>query len=46
MGFDYLEDRVNRKIKEGYIPQGGVAIEKYTQHTIFYQAMVKKEILN
>lgn len=38
-----LETKVHRLIKEGWIPQGGVAVtvDEYDSET-FYQAMIKE----
>jgi len=38
-----LEDKVNRLIKDGWIPKGGVAVtlDEYDSET-FYQVMIKE----
>lgn len=37
-----FDDRVNSKIKEGWEPIGGIAIERVGFDTWCYQAMIKK----
>lgn len=39
-----LEKKVNEFIKEGWEPQGGIAIERYGEISAYYfQAMIKRE---
>ena len=40
--FELLVIKVNKKIDDGYKPQGGVAVTKL-YHDTYAQAMVKKE---
>lgn len=42
---DYLEEMVNLKMNEDYIPQGGVCVyfNNYNSKVYYYQAMILEE---
>ena len=37
-----LQDRVNRKMEDGYIPAGGVSVVLIQRGETYFQAMIKK----
>lgn len=38
-----IEEKVNREIKRGYVPIGGIAVHSTSGYYSFYQAMILKE---